>query len=289
MESVADMVALRIPVKEGSLQSEAQDIRPEIGELEAVQKRRDELTGRKREFGQRLKELEKKFRRSELDELRNKKQEFAAKEAELAARIKGIDDRLEDKVSVKKDMEDGMARLSRYKRLSERDNCLIEDMASFEKALKITQDQLREEFLRTVNVIMEDVWQELYPYGDFQGIRLFIEDDYVLQLQEAAGWISVEGTVSGGERSMATLALRIAFSMAFLPNLKWLMLDEPTHNLDANAIRQFSSILREKMDLFAEQVFLITHEERISEGVTGQLYRMERDKAKDEPTVVKSI
>ena len=32
------------------------------------------------------------------------------------------------------------------------------------------------------------------------------------------------------------------------------------------------------MGLFAEQVFLITHEERISEGVTGNLYRLERDK-----------
>ena len=91
------------------------------------------------------------------------------------------------------------------------------------------------------------------------------------------------------ERSLATLALRIAFSLAFIPNLKWLILDEPTHNLDSNAIKQFSEILREKMNMFAEQVFLITHEEGLSNGITGCMYKMERDKEKDEPTRIVGI
>ena len=74
--------------------------------------------------------------------------------------------------------------------------------------------------------------------------------------------------------------------MAFLPNLQWLILDEPTHNLDSRAITEFSTVLREKMGLFTEQVFLITHEQRIREGVTGNMYVLERDKDKDEPTRV---
>jgi len=40
------------------------------------------------------------------------------------------------------------------------------------------------------------------------------------------------------------------------------------------------------MKEFAEQVFLITHEERISEGVTGNLYKLERNKELGEPTKV---
>jgi DNA repair exonuclease SbcCD ATPase subunit len=74
--------------------------------------------------------------------------------------------------------------------------------------------------------------------------------------------------------------------MAFIPSLKWLILDEPTHNLDHNAIAQFAEVLREKIHSFANQVFLITHEDRISEGVTGHFYRLERKKELDEPTKV---
>jgi hypothetical protein len=45
-------------------------------------------------------------------------------------------------------------------------------------------------------------------------------------------------------------------------------------------------MLREKMDGFAEQVFLITHEEGIADGITGNLYRLEREKEADGVTRV---
>jgi exonuclease SbcC len=131
---------------------------------------------------------------------------------------------------------------------------------------------------------MNRIWGELYPYGDFTGIRLAIENDYVLQLKDQEGWTSVEGMASGGERSMAALALRVAFSMAFIPNLRWLILDEPTHNLDTNAIDYLTEALRDRISSFAEQVFLITHDDRVSEGVGGNLYRLERNKERNEPT-----
>ena len=166
---------------------------------------------------------------------------------------------------------------------------MISDINTFVRVLRLTQDQLRQEFLSSVNAIMSRVWSELYPYNDFTGVRLAIDKDYVLQLEEAGGWISVDGIASGGERSMASLALRIAFSLSFIPNLRWLILDEPTHNLDSNAIRQFVEVLRDRMESFAEQVFLITHDERISEGVEGSLYRLERNKSENEPTRVMKV
>jgi exonuclease SbcC len=261
----------------------------EYGDLEDMAARKRDHQKQKDEASERMVLLEKELKEAGLDKLRKDKQALVAKESELMAKISGFQERLADKESILRELEGREALMEKYKREGERDTQIMEDLDKFEKVLKITQDQLRQEFLKTVNSIMADVWTELYPYGDFQDIRMAIEDDYVLQLKEPAGWVSVEGTISGGERSMATLTLRVAFSMAFLPNLKWLILDEPTHNLDANAIRQFASILREKMGLFADQVFLITHEERISEGVTGNLYRMERDKDKDEPTKIISM
>ena len=126
---------------------------------------------------------------------------------------------------------------------------------------------------------MSNIWVNLYPYGDFGDIRLAVKDgDYVLEIKNIENWINVDGFASGGERSLACLALRVAFSLAFIPNLKWLMLDEPTHNLDSNSIEKFSSVLDEVMGNFVNQVFLITHEPKIAENLEGPVYRLERDK-----------
>ena len=176
--------------------------------------------------------------------------------------------------------------MAEYKKRAGKEKEIIESLEKFVTALKTTQDQLRENFLTSVNAIMNAVWDELYPYGDFDGVRLTIEKDYVLQLKEMGKWVSVDGIASGGERSLAALALRVAFSLAFLPNLRWLILDEPTHNLDSNAIKNFTDILREKINLFTDQVILITHEERISDGITGSLYKLDRDKKANQATQV---
>ncbi|NIQ18595.1 MAG: hypothetical protein GTN37_02685 [Candidatus Aenigmarchaeota archaeon] len=63
-------------------------------------------------------------------------------------------------------------------------------------------------------------------------------------------------------------------------------MDEPTHNLDANAIEHFGFVLREKMERIIDQVFLITHEERLSDYITGSIYKMERDKELDGVTKI---
>ena len=138
---------------------------------------------------------------------------------------------------------------------------------------------------------MSVIWTNLYPYKDFISISLNIDEgDYVLQLQERSGkWINVEGIASGGERSLAALALRIAFSLTLAPQLKVLILDEPTHNLDAKAVEELARVLRESVSEFLDQVFIITHDERLEEAVTGKVYRFERDKEKDDFTKVVEI
>ena len=129
------------------------------------------------------------------------------------------------------------------------------------------------------------LWQNLYPYKDFYSCRLAVEEgDYVLQLQDATGWIPVDGVASGGERSLAALTLRIAFSLVLAPQLRWLVLDEPTHNLDAKAVEDLASVLRDRISEFVEQVFLITHSNEMENAVSGYLYRLERDKSKNEAT-----
>lgn len=265
-------------------------ISSDIDEIKELEKRLGEQQKESRKLSNEKEAMEKGFRKDDLKELRKELQEIISNESRLLQEISDLQERIGDKEQVLKDLKERMDMLLKYTKQVEKSRLIAEQLSGFEKALKITQDQLREEFLKTVNSTMGAIWPELYPYDDFQGIQLAVESgDYVLQLKESGGWISVEGSVSGGERSMACLALRIAFSLAFIPNLKWLILDEPTHNLDENAIKQLSEILRERVNQFAEQVFLITHEEKISEAVTGNLYRLERNKELDEPTKIVAV
>lgn len=173
----------------------------------------------------------------------------------------------------------------------ERLDRVIKDLKIFTQALKQTQAELRKEFVEVVNYTMNRLWQTLYPYQDFISVRLAVEEgDYVLQLQErTTNWVNVEGAASGGERSIACLALRIAFALVLAPHLRLLVLDEPTANLDANSVKVLANTLREGISEFIDQCFIITHDDAFEEAVTGYAYRLERDKGKDEATKVIQI
>ena len=91
---------------------------------------------------------------------------------------------------------------------------------------------------------MQDVWLQIYPYGDYPAIRLNAgKDDYLLEAATGCWlterhWVDLNGIASGGEKSIACLAMRISMSMVIVPNLRWLILDEPTHNIDENGINK---------------------------------------------------
>lgn len=220
--------------------------------------------------------------------MRSELQDAVASSKGLETKLSGLDEMIREKTAALKDLEEQKDTFLKYKKDVGRYEKVMESMDVFIAVLRSTQDQLRDEFLKTVNYIMNQIWGELYPYGDFSEIRMLVEKDYILQLKGTRGWLNAD-VVSGGERSLACLALRIAFSLAFTPNLRWLILDEPTHNLDRNAIEHFGSVLKDRMENIIDQVFLITHEERLSDYITGSTYRLERDKESDGVTKIAEI
>ncbi|MBU0898828.1 MAG: SMC family ATPase [Nanoarchaeota archaeon] len=258
-----------------------------VEKLDEQSKKINEYSKKSRSLAQEKALIENAVKSIDIEEIKKRYKNALAREAEMQVKILSIDELLKEKQTRLSEIEIDYDKMKRYQDEISEDRAIINNLDTFVTVLRATQDQLREEFLKTVNNVMNDIWTDLYPYDDFEEIKLSIDDgDYSLQLKSIDGWANIEGIVSGGERSLACLALRIAFSMAFIPNLKWLILDEPTHNLDDNAIAQFAEILREKVHNFANQVFLITHEDKISEGVTGQFYRLERRKELNEPTRV---
>lgn len=148
-------------------------------------------------------------------------------------------------------------------------------------ALVEVQEELRNRLLGAVNEALAAAWQVAYPYGDYSGIRLApADDDYELELKTAAGeWVGVENA-SGGEKSVASLSLRVALARVLAPSLDILVLDEPTHNLDERGTAALAQALGNGALGAASfsQVFVITHDDGLREAAQGTLHVLERAK-----------
>ncbi len=233
--------------------------------------------------------IEKEFSQEDFVTLWKELERLVAEEREFRTKLQGLKEIKQSKELLLEEYTRSANIVKGYRKSIEKYTKGIFLMDEFVKVLKLTQDQLREEFLANVNQIMRELWKALYPYRDFTEIRLGIDGDYTLQLRSMDDWIPVDGVASGGERSLACLVLRIAFSFAFIPNLKWLILDEPTHNLDSSSIESFSKLLKNGLEDLVKQIFLITHEDRIIENIDGCLYKLERDKRNNGATTISAF
>jgi len=67
-------------------------------------------------------------------------------------------------------------------------------------------------------------------------------------------------------------------------NLSWLILDEPTHNLDTNAVEVMSEIMKEHLPQLVEQIFIITHDKEMERAASSTIHVLERDKGEESYT-----
>ncbi|NIM47368.1 MAG: AAA family ATPase [Candidatus Aenigmarchaeota archaeon] len=231
--------------------------------------------------------LSSSFSPSILEKFESDYRSIISLESQLETNLKNLSEIRNDKQKFLEEIENKKKMLENYRLEIRKISAISDQLRLLESALEATQEQLRKDFVSAVNEAMQSIWTELYPYKDIYNIRLGIEEgDYVLQLQDSTGWIPADGVASGGERSMACLALRIAFSLVLAPQLRMLVLDEPTANLDVQAREILANVLRERIIYLVEQCFLITHDDRLKEAVSGFCYDFNRDKSRDEATKV---
>lgn len=166
----------------------------------------------------------------------------------------------------------------------------IHELTIYSAALIQTQETLRNELIGAINEALKSIWLEVYPYGDYTSLQLFpTKSDYEVQIKRLNNeWIDIE-RVSGGEKTCASLSLRVALSMVLAPNLSWLVLDEPTHNLDANAVNLLARALHDSIPRIVRQTFIITHDEKLKEAATASVHKFERNKNQNQPTTVEQI
>ncbi len=262
----------------------------QMKDYETKKSRINELIRQRDEINRHLQTLEKLVTGKESSSLETSLRNLVGQERELMAKLAALDQILLEREVRLKELDSTFTKTTKERQNIKKFEDLSVQLKIFEKSLEQTQIQLRQEFITLVNYSMSQLWQTLYPYQDFTGIRLNIDEgDYVLQLQSRNEWVNVEGIASGGERSIAALTLRIAFSLVLAPNLRMIFLDEPTHNLDSNAVAMLSSVLRERINEFIDQTFLITHQSELEEAVTGMAYRLERDKVNDGYTQITQL
>ena len=231
---------------------------------------------------------ENKFEEKELKEKREAFYKIREKNTRLKIEIKNSEELLREYEEAIKRIKKAQEQIKELEIQVKENEKTVEKLAIFTSALQSTQADLRHTMIETINEAMEEIWPRIYTYGDYSKVKIIVEEgSYEIMVKNRNNeWVRVEGILSGGERSAVALTLRIAVSLVLTQNLGWIILDEPTHNLDANSINVLSEVMRMHLPELIEQIFLITHDKELENAASGKLYVLEREKEKDGPTKI---
>jgi exonuclease SbcC len=259
--------------------------------LRELKSKQEKYRSMKKELGELEIEFSKiKFNEKDWENARKELEDAAVAETrisgELNAKVqkeKFENEKMNDREKRLKEIEKYEAEIKGYEET-------IEKLQVFSNAIIETQQALREELVAAINEALGEVWGILYPYSDYPVVKLQpSESDFDLVFRIGDEWISVDGIASGGERALACLALKVSFAMVLTPNLSWLILDEPTHNLDEEAVRTLAVTLHDHIPKIVEQTFVVTHDENLRDAASGKLFRIERNKEVPEISNVEEI
>ncbi len=217
---------------------------------------------------------------------RNALMELREKSAKLRAEARSAEELMKELEAGMKKAVEAQEQIAGLERQLAGNTAALEKIAVFTSALRATQAELRYTMIETINEAMDEVWGKVYPYDDLTSVKIDVQEgSYEVVVRQRSGeWIRVEGILSGGERSSVALTMRISVSLVLTQNLGWIILDEPTHNLDANAVRELSEMMRTHLPELIEQMFIITHDKEMENAASGKLYVLEREKGNDGAT-----
>jgi len=271
-------------------EGKAREILFTIREMEGLLEKMKMLEGARGRAG----ELEKewggiRFSAEEYDRL-------YAKESELKVECERADGKTREArraIDSLKEMVAGLekeiAALEALKADVRKRNGMLEQLVIMRNAIGETQAELRMELVEAINSAMNDIWPILYPYADYRQLRIAAsEEDYAFEVYDGE-WRRLEKVASGGERACLSLTLRIAMATVLAPEAGWLILDEPTHNLDKEAVQALAEALENKVPQLVEQAFVITHEENLMNSEFARSYRFSREKEAGGATAVEEL
>lgn len=130
----------------------------------------------------------------------------------------------------------------------------------------------------SVSQLADEFFQSLFVSGG-AGLRMeWDSSDYGVKLHRGDRSQPADHA-SGGEQMAMGIALNLAVLHFMAPNVRWLLLDEPTASLDSlnrEALRDFVASLQEgqtrgDLNLF-DQLFFISHESDLFEGLGQSIF-----------------
>ena len=230
-----------------------------------------------------------KFDESELEKARKSLEEARVNEERVRANLEMVRKEHTSLTEVLSLLQKRTTQMEKAKKDSEHLLNLKEELTLYKNSLIELQSELRAEMTSAISSAMNEIWPVLYPYVDYKQIRITgTEKDYFFEVYDGE-WRRLEKVASGGERACLSLTLRIALSTVLTPGIGWMMLDEPTHNLDRDAVHTLSEALENKVPEIIPQSLVITHEENLISSEFARSYKFSRDKESLGPTIVETL
>lgn len=250
---------------------------------EKLEREFEEQQSREKMLRFRLEEIRKEVAKFEMSELETAR----ALHDSAAEQYHKIEAKLESNKSLKKDaaarIEDFRERLERAQQKIDRVKKiekLLETVDGIRDAYRSIQPQLRTEFVRILERVVQQVLDSLV--GE-EGTALLarIDETYTPSIKSQEGYEREASYLSGGERSLLAFAYRFALGQLIMQartghGLQMLLLDEPTESLgreDRSVDRLAEAVARLKA---IEQIIAVTHNEAFAEKAE-HVIRLEKE------------
>ncbi len=291
----------KLKKKKDDAKSAAVKAKDDVAKLEAEKEtaeRREGYIEEKAKDSKEIKEREEEHGKIEvseqtIDKLQDELTSLSVKSKELSTRLDANAESEKERAAQLEEKRKEIDAVDKMQDEVKRKRKVVESITDFKNALEQTQTTLRTKLIGSINDIMHEIWPELYPYGDYHSLILEpTAEDYMLKVKTARGsgseWENVDTIASGGEKSVACLAMRVAFAKVLVPNLRWIILDEPTHNIDQQGLSKFVKAINEVLPKIVDQVFIITHDEMLKQVVNARIYVLSRNKEESGGTSVEA-
>lgn len=267
---------------------ESEMLQLKIAQYEGIMKKKQQLEQLEKKLAELKEKLSSiKFDEKTFEELRRKTEESKLQLERLLSSKKSFEEQLKMSRDLLKMVSEELLEMKQLSEYITHYSALEEQLLIYKNALLETQTSLRSTLTDAINSAMNEIWPIFYPYRNYHALRLNVsERDYIFEVNDGTDWKILESMASGGERASAALTLRVALAMVLTPKLSWLILDEPTHNLDTEAVGLLSHALQYKVPEVVKQTFVITHEEGLMGSEFASSYRLSRDKINNGETKI---
>ena len=148
-----------------------------------------------------------------------------------------------------------------------------------------------QKMLRTISLpLIEKYTRDFFLMFGLDYSDLKINEDYEITLISNSGEHHIEA-ISGGERTALALALRLGLAKAIAGGaLDFMMLDEPTVNMDESRRRELVEILRKvaRMTGVLPQLLIVTHDREI-EDAADIIYMVKKENGVSQVVLPKEL